>query len=132
MKMAKVPIMKRFFLLVALTFVSAIPAYADALTEARDALELFSPISINKKGANLIVVLPQRKITNTIYEAVMLFGLCARVQTQGYSLQNIKEVTILNQHKAQGYVFEGGAKECRELGESDNAKIKLLGRTHLY
>ncbi len=111
-----------------------IPAFAGPVSDASTALEMWSPISIEKQGATLNVVLPQRSITDQIYKAAMLSGLCLHVQYSGIRLDGIREIEILNQFGAQGYVFEGGANECRGLGElmSDGAYIRLLGQTHWY
>lgn len=126
--------MRRILVLSVAAVLVATPARADALKEAQQALEMWDPISLRLEDSTLTATLPQRRITDQIYQSALLFGICLHVQHGGVTLSGVRQIEILNQFGAQGYVFEGGGEECAELGEltTEKAKWKLLGMTHLF
>lgn len=108
--------------------------YAGPVEDAETALEPWQPVEVRRNGATLIVQLPQRRITLTIYEAVMVAGLCPSVGMDWADLGNIEHVCILNSFNTQGFVFEGGQAACKEIAKLPikDAKGSLLGHTHAF
>ena len=107
---------------------------ADPVDEAKLALEMWAPIDIVQDNETLVVLSKERRVTRQIYTAMISYGLCAFAGTGYISLDGIEEIVIVNRFAGQGYVFEGGEPECREVieapaGESD---IYVLFRTHLW
>lgn len=109
-------------------------ARADAVADARVALEMWDPVSVEVRGSSLVVVAKERRVTAKIYEAMIYAGICLWAGTGRVALAGVSEVVILNRHRAAGWVFEGGAGECRRIADapSSEAKVMILGRTHLY
>ena len=130
--------MKRLFLAIAsVAMVMLIPfraPSADPVSEVRKSLWSWAPKSVQKMGSSVRVILPQRRITEKIYEAAVIVGICGAVRRRKARLAGVKEIRILNQWGAQGYVFEGGRSECIKIVRTpmSNQRIQLLGMTHLY
>ncbi|MDV2504674.1 MAG: hypothetical protein RX318_12080 [bacterium] len=125
--------MKRLAIfLVAIFLASA--ARADPVSDVRKAVEMWGPIVVKMRPVTLRVVLNQQQITETIYEAVIFAGICAFVQAGLIDISGIEEIEVLNRFGYQGYVFEGGHQECRELYKTprDRRNLHLLGMSRLY
>jgi hypothetical protein len=111
--------------------VASLPALSASQSAISKALELWKPTSITISNGRVLVVTRQRSVTDDIYQA-MVAGICmAEIGSPG-SLGGISEVAIVNAFSRQGFVFEGGSQECRELNDMPGNKTKLwiLGKTH--
>ncbi|WP_417256878.1 hypothetical protein [Celeribacter halophilus] len=110
-------------------------ALADTKANAADLTAMWQPDQVQISGEKLILVLPQRQITEQIYIAILTTGLCIGPLIEK-PLDGISEIQVLNQFRAQGYVYEKGLEDCetfnnRPVGDS-MTKIEILGATHLY
>ena len=109
--------MKSFAVVLGILICVQAPALAaeTASQQAERALELWNPSSVDlNSSGNLVIVLPQRRITATIFRAVMTAGICgAGVIAHRSRFPGVRQISVLNQFGAQGYVFEGGAGECQ-------------------
>ncbi|MEP2990906.1 MAG: hypothetical protein ABJO88_18275 [Parasphingorhabdus sp.] len=110
-------------------------ALADTKANAVDLTAMWQPQQVQISGEKLILVLPQRRITEQIYIAILTAGLCLGPLIEK-PLDGITEIQVLNQFRAQGYVYEKGLEDCetfnnRPAGDS-MTKIEILGATHLY
>ena len=118
-------------------FALALPfsATADVRSDAKDALMMWQPTSVAFKGGTLTVTLPEQRITEDIYTAVLTAGLCLW-SAAGKDFSSVSELIVLNQFERQGYVNERGTQDCEELNEmaadSEGVQLKILGATHLY
>lgn len=119
--------------IVAATF--PLTVFADVRSDAKEALAMWQPDKVNFKNGTLTVVLPQQRISEEIYTAVLTAGLCMWTAT-GKDLSPVTELVILNQFERQGYVNENGTQDCAAINKmpvgSMDVKIKILGATHLY
>ena len=106
----------------------------NATEEAAQALAMWQPVSIERVDFALIVTTKERRVTENIYQAMMLAGMCAFVQAGRIRLAGITGVVILNRFEASGWVFEGGASECKSIMAfpRDARSLRLLGHSHLY
>jgi hypothetical protein len=107
---------------------------ADAVADAEKALEMWEPISVEKKGASLVVVAKERRVTATVYNAMIGAGICLSAGTGRAALSGVEEIVILNRFNAAGWVFEGGAEACKLLAKVPVSKLNVMiaGRSHLY
>ena len=110
-------------------------AQADTRANAADLTAMWQPEQIRISGEKLILVLPQHRITEQIYLALLTTGLCMGPLIEK-PLDGISEIQVLNQFRAQGYVYEKGLEDCeafnnRPAGDA-MTKIQVLGATHLY
>lgn len=110
------------------------PLADDALTVIKPHLKTWQPDAVTLSDETLTIVLPQDRITEAMYAAVIGNGVCASVHLGEQRWDGVGEVTLLNRHSKQGYVFEGGYPECEEMGEltRDKTELWLLGKTHLF
>lgn len=123
--------MKKF--LVLLVFV--IFSFAGQLQDIQKSLRDWQPLNIQIKSGNLIVTTKERRVTDTIYLAIVNTGLCTDYYFNKSLLNGIKSIYVLNEYNYQGYVLDGGADICEKIGKmKDNNRIKftILGKTHLY
>lgn len=113
----------------------AAPTQADPVANARELTAAWKPIEVRAKGDSLVIVLPQRRITETIYLAVLTSGLCLG-PLLNKPVQGISEVRILNEFAAQGYVYEKGLEDCGTFNSrptnSEATKFDILAATHMY
>ena len=80
--------------------------------QAKQSLEMWEPNEVRVDGESLTVISKERRITDQIYRAMIVSGLCMGTLPRPNSLDGVSEIRILNQSGRQGYVFEGGAEEC--------------------
>jgi len=114
-------------------FVIAGSAQADTLSEARKSLEMWNPKQVTLSNGTLTAVLPQRRITTEIYTTVIQAGICLGV-LMNRKLPGVKEVVMLNEFGAQGFVYEEGTQSCEKINNSSGqaANIEIASRTHVY
>ena len=91
-----------------LLFYSTPAGGQDAESEAWLALEMWEPLSIEQNGPSLVVTAKERSVTQTIYTAMIGFGICLYVVTGEIELPGISEIVVLYRFGASGWVFEGG------------------------
>lgn len=108
-------------------------ALADAVMETRQALELWEPVSVEKKRSSLIVIVKEKRLTAKIYDA-MIGGICVWVGAGEAKLQGVKEIAILNRFRASGRIFEGGATACERVFRAPGSELSIIiaGQTHMY
>lgn len=127
--------MKKIILSFALLFSCASAASADNLANARELVAMWQPNEVTISDQKLIIVLPQQRITDTIYLAVITSGLCLG-ELFGKEVSGISEIQILNQFSAQGYVYEKGLEDCRKFNRTpaggDSTKFRILAETHMF
>ena len=123
-------------LAVALILVLGAPIALASMVEeqAKQSLEMWEPNEVRVDGESLTVISKERRITDQIYRAMIVSGLCMGTLPRPNSLDGVSEIRILNQFGRQGYVFEGGAKECEEINNmpANETEIYVLGRTHMH
>lgn len=110
-------------------------AQADTKANAVDLTAMWQPKQVQIEGEKLILVLPQPRITEEIYLALLTAGLCMSPLIEK-PLVGVSEIQVLNQSGEQGYVYESGLEDCetfnnRPAGDA-MTKIEILGATHLY
>ena len=118
-----------------LAFCLAGAAQADQRARASELLEMWQPQSVAIEDGVLKVVLPQDRISEEIYFAVLTAGLCLGFAMEK-PLNGLSGVEVLNRHVRQGYVFERGLEDCDSWNErpagSPMTRLEILGATHLY
>lgn len=122
-----------------IAFVTAVlfatQAQADIRADAADLTAMWQPEQVQISGKKLILVLPQQRITEQIYLSILTAGLCMGPLIEK-PLDGVSEIQVLNQSRAQGYVYEKGLEDCETFinRPADDAitKIQILGATHLY
>lgn len=120
---------------VAVLTVLGSPAMADQQAVASDLLAMWQPQSVAIDGGVLTVVLPQNRISEEMYMAVLTSGLCLGFALDK-PLNGLSGVEVLNQYARQGYVLEHGLAPCETWNErpvgSKTTYYEILGATHLY
>lgn len=105
------------------------------VAQAEELLYNWQPLSVTMDGSVLTVVLPQRQITQQIYNAVISTGICLG-PLLGYPLPGVQSVEVLNQFSHQGYVYEAGTEHCELINDASPdfrwAETLVLGRTHSF
>ncbi|WP_323768853.1 hypothetical protein [Antarctobacter sp.] len=96
---------------------------------------MWQPQSVAIDGGVLTLVLPQNRISEEIYMAVLTSGLCLGF-AMDKPLNGLSGIEVLNRHGRQGYVLEHGLETCetwngRPVG-SKTTYYEILGATHLY
>ena len=130
--------MRHFKLIVLVTSaILAGSASASDITTLTKSLKPWQPVEITKSKDAVTVVIDDKQITDTIYDAVINAGVCPNIWTKDVPakyLESIKELRIVNKHKAQGYVFENPLNSCNEMGKEtpEKAKTVMLSNTHLF
>jgi hypothetical protein len=81
------------------------------------------------------VTLNENQITPTVYDAIISASACMDIWTNDVPvkyLNTVKELYILNKHKAQGYVLENPLDTFQEMGKvtPENAKAVLFRILH--
>jgi hypothetical protein len=96
-------------------------------------LKLWAPLKVDLTKGVLTIVSKEARVTDRIYIAMMGSGVCGSLWMNPGSWKGVKMVRILNRHSFQGWVFEGGAAECDELGKYSGKEfeLQLMGKTHL-
>lgn len=111
-------------------------AMADVKSNAAQALEMWQPTSIKFSNGTLTVILPQQRITEDIYTAVLSNGLCLGT-LYGKDFSAVTELVVLNRHGTLGYVYERGGTDCEAILDEGQRQFKdlrihILGATHWY
>lgn len=110
---------------------------ANDIATLKKSLKPWQPIEVSKSGDTLTVVLNENQITPTVYDAIISAGACMAIWTKDAPanyLKSVKELHILNKHKAQGYVMENPLDTCNEMGKETEVKAKgiMLSHTRLF
>jgi len=111
---------------------SATSGVSGDLSALHQALAPWAPTSVTMTGTRLTVRLPERRITDDIYHAILPFGVCMTALT-GDATPAFDEVHIENSFGAQAWVFEGGTQDCAEIVTLPVGDVRLFvaARTHL-
>jgi len=118
--------MKKLLLLLQMTIIIIV---------ANDTIEAITPFvkswhpTMTLDNKVLTVQTKENRVSEDMYQAV-LNGVCTSLWTGDKKWKGIKEIQILNKFSKQGYIFEGGEKECVELGNVKDSKIYILTKTH--
>lgn len=126
--------MKKLAVALILVLGAPIALASPAEEQAKQSLTMWEPNEVRVDGELLTVISKERRITDQIYRAMLVSGLCMGTLSRPNSLDGVSEIRILNQFGRQGYVFEGGAEECEEINNmpANEKEIYVLGRTHMY
>ena len=101
--------------------------------EGRVAAAGWSPWAVSQAGNTLVVVLSNLKVSERIFRAVLLTGICFQVRAGTIALEGIAEIRVLNLHRGQGFVFAGGAVDCRLVSlRPDARRFHLREWTRVY
>ncbi len=117
----------RIITLVALTIFShSLPAEADTETDAREIFAPWAPKSIEiTNGGVLRITLNERRITDTVYYAVVQGGFCLG-PLLNMEMPEVKSVFVLNSRQTQGWLFETGADACNQINNAPANSVKIL------
>lgn len=112
------------------TAVMAMPTQDDLAK----AFEMMGPTHTVIEDDVLYVVLPQQRITDTIYQTTISFGACIAMAFGELDLSGIDEIHVANQFGAQGYVYEGGEEGCERLNEmpASDSMVGLMGMSRTF
>lgn len=126
--------MNKIGLFVVLSFWGSMAAANSTGDDASESLEMWEPKEVRVDGESLIIISKERRITDQIYRAMIVSGLCMGTIPRPNSLDGISEIKVLNQFGRQGYVFEGGMEECEEINNmpGNETEMYVLGRTHMH
>ncbi len=110
---------------------------ANDVATMKKSLKPWQPIEVSKSSDTLTVTLNENQITPTVYDAIINAGACMDIWTKDVPmkyLKTVKELHILNKHKAQGYVLENPLDTCQEMGKATPEKAKgiMLSHTRLF
>ena len=126
--------MKRLLAILLVSLCPAASLAANAVQEAHSALEGWEPLAIEQDGPVLLVVSKERRVSETVYGAMIRFGLCAFVAAGKIELRGIEMVAIVNRFGGSGWVLERAPGACRDITKAPRGEInlELLKRTSLY
>lgn len=126
--------MKKLAVVLMLVFGTPIALASTVEEQAKQSLEMWEPNEVRVDGESLTVISKERRITDQIYRAMIVHGLCMGTITRPSSIDGVSEIRILNQFGRQGYVFRGGKEECEEINNmsANETEIYVLGRTHMH
>lgn len=101
---------------------------------AKQSLLMWDPIEIRVEDESLTIISKERRVTDQLYRAMIVSGLCMGTILSPSSLDGVSEVKILNQFGRQGYVFQGGKKECEEVNNmpANKTEMYILGLTRMH
>lgn len=103
----------------------------DALAIIGVNLKSWSPVSVEVNDGVLLIALPHRRVTDQIYHAVIQSGVCSSLWLSSNHWDGVEEVRVLNESRAQGYIFEGGERECAVMGNMPDTGLFIAGKTRL-
>src|SRR5690554_5848408 len=126
--------MKKIGLILVLTLWAPVVMANSVESQAKQSLEMWEPNDVRVDGESLTIISKERRITDQIYRAMIVSGLCMGTIPRPSSLDRIAEIKILNQFGRQGYVFKGGKQECNEINNisANKTEMYVLGRTHMH
>lgn len=101
---------------------------------AKQSLEMWEPNEVRLDGQSLIIIAKERRVTDKIYRAMIASGLCMGIIRRPNGLDGISKIKVLNQFGRQGYIFEGGEEECKEVNDipANEVEMYIIGRTHMH
>lgn len=109
-----------------------VPALADPVPPAiPQAVKLQAPKQIAFDQGQVVIVLPQPKVTELIFGAAMNSICFSAHQGADWGKIPVREIYVLNQFAVQGWVFEGGAAECREWLSKPAGEDKIYRASHI-
>jgi hypothetical protein len=110
-------------------------AYAGPMEDVEELLGLWEPKKVQIDDGRLKVFLPQERVTEQMYLAILTAGLCVGPLV-GQPLNVVREISVLNRSGTQGYVYEKGLEDCEDFNNRAAAdrltKFEILAATHLY
>ncbi|MBG13796.1 MAG: hypothetical protein CL553_11850 [Alcanivorax sp.] len=126
--------MKKIGIFMMLSFWASMAAANSTEDDATQSLEMWEPKEVRVDGDSLIIISKERRITDQIYRAMIVSGLCMGTISRPSSLDGISEIQVLNQFGRQGYVFEGGKGECEKINNmpANKTEMYVLGQTHMH
>ncbi|MCF6443617.1 hypothetical protein [Nereida sp. MMG025] len=99
---------------------------ADTIADAKQVFAAWQPTSITLTETGVLrVVLPQRRITDTIYYASIQTGFCFG-PLFGQPMKDATSVFVLNESETQGWLFEGSTTDCSDINDAPSSRSKLL------
>ncbi|MFG5384521.1 hypothetical protein [Yoonia sp. R2-816] len=107
---------------------------ADTISDANERFSQWQPNSIRlDTGGVLRVILPQSRITDSIYYASIQSGFCFG-PLLGQNMPEVESVFILNESETQGWLFEGGTAACEHINDApaSGARTIIAGQTSTH
>lgn len=111
-----------FFMAVFFTMMAHADPIPAAITKW---LKIYQIRSVTLQKGVLSVIMDRPKVTQEIYGAVVVDGVCMSLldQPTSWGKANIKQIEVVNSFGVQGYVFKGGAAECKAVGQLNKDQI---------
>lgn len=109
------------------------PAFADPVPPAiPQSITLRAPKQITFDQGQVVIVLPQRQITDLIFGGILNSICFSAHQGADWGKIPVREIYVLNEFAVQGWVFEGGAAECREWLSKPAGEDKIYRAAHVH
>lgn len=115
-----------------LTLCSSPAVFAASIEDqVKKSLETMDIKSVHHTGNRLKIVTNEKRLTTLIYKSV-ISTICMGQLWQPQSLTGISEIKVLNFFDHDGFIFEGGDAECKELNKTpgNDLEIFILSKTH--
>ncbi|WP_205343128.1 hypothetical protein [Denitrificimonas caeni] len=126
--------MKKISIVIVLSFWAQVVTANPIEGYAKQSLLMWDPVEIRVDGESLTIISKEGRITDQVYRAMIVNGLCMGTILSPSSLDEISEIKVLNQFGRQGYVFKGGKDECEEINNmpANKTEMYILGKTHMH
>lgn len=118
-----------FLLMMQFCFTSFAKGEIKGLENINEGLIPWSPKRIVEiEEGKLRIILNSNQVNETTYYAVLKTGICLTKVIMKKEFSGIREIQIINQFERQGFVFEGGERDCKKMLNSSSKKT-LNGET---
>ncbi|WP_216857591.1 hypothetical protein [Burkholderia sp. S171] len=101
-------------------------AHADQVPPAlQKSLAPYSIKDATIEGGALKITVNRSTVTRAIYSNIVTMGACSPLwgdQKKAWGSASISRVEVRNAIGAQGFAFQGGRKECHELGQASGVE----------
>jgi len=84
----------------------------------------WAPTHLILEDGTLYVVIPQQRMTQRIYDAVVRTGVCRALVLDEVEVATIERIAVLNASANAGLVFDGGVAECEEMLRLDGQQSR--------
>lgn len=112
-------------MLLASSLVHADTAKVDA--DLLEILDTWEPKSVEIKDKIITIALNEKRVTKTIYEAVIKLGVCMTMYLGNKTfLDDVSKIIVLNEYSYQGWEFDQPKEACTKMGEASGKKSDAL------
>ena len=84
----------------------------------------WAPTHLMPEDGTLYVVIPQQRMTQRIYDAVVRTGVCRAFVLDEAEGATIERIAVLNASAGAGLVFDGAVAECEEMLSLDGQQSR--------